>query len=116
MLGGGGGIGSWVAPAVLGGAVGGGAGYASGGDPVSTALGIAAPIVAGRTLRGMSNRSMNRAVGQMDEIIRSNSPEFARRQAITPGTIPGQGMGVPALATRNAVIESILRREQEEQR
>jgi hypothetical protein len=115
MLGGGGGIGTWVAPAVLGSAGGAGAAYATG-DPTSTILSTVAPIVAGRALRGVSNRSMQRAVGEADDLIRSNSPEFARRQALNPGYTQGPGTTAGTLAGRNAVTDAIIRREQEDPR
>lgn len=111
FLGGGGGLGALV----TGGAGAGVGGYYSGGDPSSVLMATVAPIVAGRALRGASNRSMRRAVNEMDEIIRSRSPEFARRQAQTPGTTQGPGMNVGALAARNAIIEHLIRLEQQQQ-
>jgi hypothetical protein len=110
MLGGGGGIGTFAAPVALG-ALSGGGSYLAGADPSTIAAFAVGSAGAGRGLRNLSNRAIRRNVNELDELVRSRSPEFASRQARDPGMVLGYGSTNLGSAARNEIANALIRRE-----
>ena len=106
-MGGGGGIGVPIAAAAFG-AGGGAAGQYFKDDPgVGTALGVMTPIV-GMGLRRAGNRRADREINEMRDMIARRSPQFAYRQLMQPGTVPGAGSPRAAKGVRDALALELL--------
>jgi hypothetical protein len=95
FLGGGGGLGQFIASATGGGSAGTLA-HLMGADPILTsaasAMGTGATMGTGMALRNMADTRTVRAAQAAADMIRKNSPEFARRAALSPAITDPRAM------------------------